>query len=109
MLDMPPRRGEPSGKGRRLVNKAPTKPPQLAADRAPAIPACVVPHGEPPRFVPRQAVFRRKLDGTFPRMPRPQYSPGRGRGNLLVVATLEFFWTFVQWFEGYRRRPVFRV
>jgi hypothetical protein len=49
------------------------------------------------------------LDGTSPRMPRPQYSPGHGRGNLLVVATLGFFWTFVQWFEGYRRRPVFRV
>ena len=31
------------------------------------------------------------------------------RGNLAVVATLEFFWTSVQCFEGYRRRPVFRV
>src|ERR1035437_719698 len=40
-----------------------------------------VPVREPLQFVPRAGGLRRNLDGTFPRMPRPQYSPGHGASD----------------------------
>ncbi len=56
----------------------------------------VVPYSEASGLDPRGCDSQVEPGGPAVRMPCPQYSPGQGRGNLVVVATLEFFWTAVQ-------------
>jgi hypothetical protein len=46
-----------------------------------------VPIAKPLGFVPRAGDRRRNLHGTFPRMPRTQYSPGHGRQTERVAVS----------------------